>query len=159
MIRSRPCHVIVLMPSLEAIAAREAGRQQKGYTAWAVEELYEGFAAATPRVGLWLDTSDQTAEETVGEILARTPFVTHPVTVSDYDVEWPVLFRQIAEPVRRALGEIVVSVEHVGRFPSGPRTAAAEPILRPPAPSTRPRSSGATSSADCSTSTKPRHQI
>jgi GrpB-like predicted nucleotidyltransferase (UPF0157 family) len=114
MIGSRPCHVIVLMPSLEAIAAREAGRQQKGYTAWTVEELYEGFAATTPRVGLWLDTSDQTAEETVDEILARTPSVTHPVTLSDYDVQWPVLFRQIAEPVRHALGEIVVAVEHVG---------------------------------------------
>jgi chloramphenicol 3-O-phosphotransferase len=72
MIRSRPCHVIVLMPSLEAIAAREAGRQQKGYTAWTLEELYEGFTATTPRVGLWLDTSDQTAEETVDEILGRS---------------------------------------------------------------------------------------
>lgn len=74
MIRSRPCHVIVLMPSLEAIAAREAGRQKKGYTAWTVEELYEGFAATKPRADLWLDTSDQAAEETVDEILARTPF-------------------------------------------------------------------------------------
>jgi chloramphenicol 3-O-phosphotransferase len=114
MIRSRPCHVIVLMPSLEAIAAREAGRQQKGYTAWALEELYEGFAATTPRVGLWLDTSDQTAEETVDVILTRTPSVNQPIIVRDYDAEWPVLFRQIAEPVRRALGEIVASVEHVG---------------------------------------------
>jgi GrpB-like predicted nucleotidyltransferase (UPF0157 family) len=114
MIRSRPCHVIVLMPSLEAIAAREAGRLRKGYAAWTVEELYEGFAATTPRVGLWLDTSDQTAEETVDEILAGTPSVLHPLVVSDYDVEWPVLFRQIAEPVQRALGEIAVAVEHVG---------------------------------------------
>jgi GrpB-like predicted nucleotidyltransferase (UPF0157 family) len=114
MIRSRPCHVIVLMPSLEAIAAREAGRRQKSYTAWTVEELYEGFAATMPRVGLWLDTSDQTAEETVDAILARTQSVTHPVSVSDYDAEWPVLFRQIADPVRDALGEIVAAVEHVG---------------------------------------------
>jgi GrpB-like predicted nucleotidyltransferase (UPF0157 family)/chloramphenicol 3-O-phosphotransferase len=114
MIRSRPCHAIVLMPSLEAIAAREAARQKKGYTRWTFEELYEGFAATTPRVGLWLDTSDQTPEETVDEILARTPSVIHPVVVSDYDVKWPVLFRQIAEPVRRALGEIIVAIEHVG---------------------------------------------
>jgi GrpB-like predicted nucleotidyltransferase (UPF0157 family) len=84
------------------------------YTAWTVEELYEGFAATTPRVWLWLDTSDQTAEDTVDAILARTPSVTQPIIVSDYDAEWPVLFRQIAEPVRRALGEIVASVEHVG---------------------------------------------
>jgi GrpB-like predicted nucleotidyltransferase (UPF0157 family)/chloramphenicol 3-O-phosphotransferase len=114
MIRGRPCHVIVLMPSLEAIAAREAERQKKGYSGWTIEELYEGFAATTPRVGLWLDTSDQTAEETVDEILANTPPVVAPVVVSDYDVEWPALFRQIAQPVERALGQIAVAVEHIG---------------------------------------------
>ena len=70
-IHSRPCHVIVLMPSPQAIAEREAGRPKKGYAQWTVAELYEGFDA-TPRVGLWLDTSHQTAEETVDEILART---------------------------------------------------------------------------------------
>jgi chloramphenicol 3-O-phosphotransferase len=72
MIRSRPCHVIVLMPSVDVIAAREAGRGDKGYTRWKVEELYEVFAATTPRVGVWLDTSRQTAEQTVDEILACT---------------------------------------------------------------------------------------
>jgi chloramphenicol 3-O-phosphotransferase len=71
MIRGHPCHVIVLLPSLDAVATREARREQKGYTGWTVEELYEGFAATTPRVGLWLDTSRQTPEETVEEILAR----------------------------------------------------------------------------------------
>jgi chloramphenicol 3-O-phosphotransferase len=70
-IHSRPCHVVVLMPSPEAIAAREAQRLNKGYTRWTVTELYEAFEA-TPRVGLWLDTSHQTAEETVEEIFART---------------------------------------------------------------------------------------
>lgn len=114
LIRSRPCHVIVLMPSLGAVTAREAGRQKKGYTRWTVQELYEGFAAKTPRVGLWLDTSDQTAEETVEEILARTPAVDHPIVVSDYDLEWPALFGQISAPVRSALVEIAVAVEHVG---------------------------------------------
>jgi GrpB-like predicted nucleotidyltransferase (UPF0157 family)/gluconate kinase len=114
LIRSRPCHVVVLMPSLDAIAAREAGRQSKGYGEWTMEELYKGFATGTPRVGLWLDTSDQTAEETLEEILARTPSLTQPVVVSDYDHEWPILFRHVAEPVRRALKEIVVAVEHVG---------------------------------------------
>ena len=114
MIRGRPCHVIVLIPSPDAVAAREVGRQKKGYTRWTVEELYEGFVSTTPRVGLWLDTSDQTAEETVDEILARTPSVSHPVVVSEYDPEWPELFRQIAEPVRHALGTIALAVEHVG---------------------------------------------
>jgi chloramphenicol 3-O-phosphotransferase len=80
LIRSRPCHVIVLMPSLEALAAREAARHNKGYEQWTVGELYEGFATKTPRIGHWLDTSEQTAEETVEEILARTPSV--PVSSS-----------------------------------------------------------------------------
>jgi GrpB-like predicted nucleotidyltransferase (UPF0157 family) len=54
-------------------------------------------------------------EETVDDILARTPSVTDPVIISGYKAEWPALFRQIAEPVRRALGEIVVAAEHIGR--------------------------------------------
>ena len=73
MIRSRPCHVIVLLPSIEAVAAREAGREQRGYGDWSVEQLYRGFAE-TPRLGLWLDTTGQTPQETVDEILERTTF-------------------------------------------------------------------------------------
>ena len=72
MIRSRPCHVIVLLPSLEAVAVREAARAQKGYTHWTVDQLYREFATETPRVGVWLDTSEHSPEETVDEILART---------------------------------------------------------------------------------------
>ena len=34
MVRSRPCHVVVLLPSPEAVRAREAGRAAKGYGAW-----------------------------------------------------------------------------------------------------------------------------
>ena len=106
LIRSRPCHVVVLLPSLEAVAARASSSYDGG--------LYEAFATATPRVGVWLDTSDQTPEETVDEILARTPSQTHAVVVADYDDDWPRLFREIAEPVRRALGDLAVAVEHVG---------------------------------------------
>lgn len=127
MIRGRPCHVVVLMPSLDTLAAREAARQQKGYTAWTIEALYEGFAATTPHAGLWLDTSDETAEETVDEILARTPLVSHPVVVRDYDPEWPALFRQIAEPVQLALGQIAVAVEHVGS--TSVAGLAAKPVI------------------------------
>jgi chloramphenicol 3-O-phosphotransferase len=72
MIRSRPCHVIVLLPSVEAVAAREAERDHKGYGAWTAEQLYDGFVSETPRVGLWLDTTHLTPEETVEEILAET---------------------------------------------------------------------------------------
>src|SRR5690348_3774144 len=65
MIRSRPCHVVVLLPSAEAVAAREAGRGKAGYGAWTVAALHEGFASGTPRIGIWLDTTDQSPEETV----------------------------------------------------------------------------------------------
>jgi hypothetical protein len=69
MIRSRPFHVVVLLPSLEAVTAREAGRERKGYDAWTVEQLYESFVTETPRIGRWLDTSALTPEETVEKIL------------------------------------------------------------------------------------------
>jgi hypothetical protein len=72
MIGSRPCHVIVLLPSREAVAEREAERETKGYGAWTVEELYEGFASGTPRVGIWLDTTELTAGETVDAIIGQT---------------------------------------------------------------------------------------
>jgi chloramphenicol 3-O-phosphotransferase len=72
MIRSRPRHVVVLLPSLDAVAAREAKRHEKGYTEWTVEQFYEGFVSTTPRVGISVDTSDLTPEETVEAILAKT---------------------------------------------------------------------------------------
>ncbi len=106
LIRSRPCHVVVLLPSVEAAAARASSSEDDG--------LYEAFATATPRVGVWLDSSNQTPEQTVEEILARTPSETRPVVVTDYDERWPRVFDEIAEPVRRALGEVAVAVEHVG---------------------------------------------
>ena len=114
MIRSRPCHVIVLLPSLEAVTAREAGRELKGYEAWTVEQLYEGFATRTPRVGIWLDTSDLTPEETVDKILDRTASTRAPIVVTDYDEQWPALFEQIALPVREAVAGLGAEVEHVG---------------------------------------------
>src|SRR4051812_8282207 len=73
MIRSRPCHVIVLLPSVEAVAAREAGRDRKGYGAWTVEQLSEGFVGTTPRVGIWLDTTHLGPEETVEEFSPGRP--------------------------------------------------------------------------------------
>ncbi|MDQ3822571.1 MAG: GrpB family protein [Actinomycetota bacterium] len=48
------------------------------------------------------------------EILARTAAELAPVVVSEYDDEWPRLFARIAEPVRRALGDVAAAVEHVG---------------------------------------------
>jgi GrpB-like predicted nucleotidyltransferase (UPF0157 family)/chloramphenicol 3-O-phosphotransferase len=114
MIRSRPCHVIVLVPSVEAIAARESERTHKGYGAWTVQQLYHGFVSATPRVGIWLDTTDLTAEETVQTILAQTPPLPSPIVVADYDETWPARFAEVAHPVRDAVADLAAEVEHVG---------------------------------------------
>jgi chloramphenicol 3-O-phosphotransferase len=72
LLRSRPLHVIALLPRREIVSAREAARSTGGYEHWSLDALYDLFARDTPRLGLWLDTSDQTPEETAGAILERT---------------------------------------------------------------------------------------
>jgi chloramphenicol 3-O-phosphotransferase len=71
LIRSRPLLVVVLAPSIETVAAREAARGKAAYGTWAVSQLDDVLRHQTPRIGLWLDTSGQTPAETVDEILAR----------------------------------------------------------------------------------------
>jgi predicted kinase len=71
-VRSRPLHPVVLLPRREIVSAREGARREDGYRDWSVDALYELFAKETPRLGLWLDTSEQTPEETVAAIVART---------------------------------------------------------------------------------------
>lgn len=72
-IRSRPLHVVVLRPDAEVVAAREAGRAKSAYGPGnhSLATLDHALRHETPRIGLWLDTSTQTPEETVGEILRR----------------------------------------------------------------------------------------
>ncbi|HUZ16581.1 MAG TPA: phosphotransferase [Gaiellaceae bacterium] len=73
MIHSRPRHVVVLAPSMAAVAAREEGREDKGYTdGWTIDRHYADFVTETPRIGRWLETTEQTPEETVEAILAAT---------------------------------------------------------------------------------------
>lgn len=72
-IRGRPLLVVVLAPSATAVAAREAARGKSAYGTWTVEQLDDNLRRHTPRLGLWLDTSGQTPDETVDEILARGP--------------------------------------------------------------------------------------
>jgi hypothetical protein len=71
-IRGRPCHFIVLLPSLVALAARESERADKGYGAWTIEQLHAVFETAPERTGVWLDSSELTAEETVDRVLEAT---------------------------------------------------------------------------------------
>ncbi|MFD0682553.1 MULTISPECIES: AAA family ATPase [unclassified Paenibacillus] len=70
-IESRPFYVVVLCPNSTVVKQREAARSKKGYGAWTVEGLDNLLRNETPRLGMWLDSSELTAEETVEEILRR----------------------------------------------------------------------------------------
>ncbi|WP_245677179.1 AAA family ATPase [Nocardia acidivorans] len=70
-IRTRPRYVVVLTPRPAAVEAREAGRAKKAYGPYTVEDLDTGLRTTTPRLGLWLDTSDLTVEQTVDAILEQ----------------------------------------------------------------------------------------
>ena len=71
LVKSRPLYVVVLAPSAEVVAAREAARPKTGYAEWSVEEFVRSLHEDTPRIGLWIDSSHQTPEQTVEEILSR----------------------------------------------------------------------------------------
>ncbi len=66
-----PLYVVVLTPRADVVATREAQRGKSGYGEWDVARFCTDFVNETPHVGLWLDTSDQTPEQTVEEILHR----------------------------------------------------------------------------------------
>ena len=71
-LEARPRHVVVLAPRPEVVAEREAGRAKTGYAdGWTPAILDEGMRRDTPRIGLWLDNSDQTPQQTAAEIMDR----------------------------------------------------------------------------------------
>ncbi|MDQ6522869.1 AAA family ATPase [Nocardioides sp. LHD-245] len=70
LLRSRDAGVVVLCPSPDVVAEREAGRAKTGYGVWTPEDLDRGLRADTPRIGLWLDSSGLTVDETVDAVLA-----------------------------------------------------------------------------------------
>lgn len=70
LITTRPCHLVVLAPRPEVVAARESARAKTGYGEWTVEAL-QAALDETPRIGHWIDNSAQTPAETVQEILER----------------------------------------------------------------------------------------
>jgi chloramphenicol 3-O-phosphotransferase len=71
MIKSRPLFLIVLAPPAVTVAGRERARGKTAYDTWAIEQLDQVLRHETPRLGLWLDTSGQTAAESADEILAH----------------------------------------------------------------------------------------
>lgn len=66
-----PVEVIVLCPNVEVIKEREAHRRKTGYTGFTVEALYNTFMQTTPKIGFWMDNSNQTPQQTVETILNR----------------------------------------------------------------------------------------
>lgn len=77
MVRTRPLYVVVLAPNADVVQRREDDRQAaRGKTAYkpgdeSVSDLEGYFRSETPKIGLWLDTSELTVEQTVEEALAR----------------------------------------------------------------------------------------
>lgn len=70
--RRHPLYVVVLCPRPEVVAARERGRAKTGYSNPAdVDAFDRALRVETPRVGLWLDSSDLSLAETVDRLLSR----------------------------------------------------------------------------------------
>jgi predicted kinase len=71
MLAQQPLYVVVLCPSADIVAQREAQRPKAGYGDMPVDEFDRLFRMETPRLGLWLDNSTLTVEQTVDYILAH----------------------------------------------------------------------------------------
>ncbi|HWA60842.1 MAG TPA: AAA family ATPase [Caulobacteraceae bacterium] len=63
--------IVVLCPSARALGEREAGRPKTGYRGWTPEAFDAMVRAETPKLGLWLDTTSLSVDETVEAILGR----------------------------------------------------------------------------------------
>ena len=72
MIRSRPLCVVALTPRRDVVLAREESRATTTYPdRGELAAVDDALRHGTPRIGLWLESSEQTPEQTVDEILAR----------------------------------------------------------------------------------------
>jgi chloramphenicol 3-O-phosphotransferase len=76
-VRARPRHLVVLRPSVAVVTARHDERRDRtgkvAYTeSFDPAENDRHLATTATGLGLWLDTSTQTPEQTVDEILARS---------------------------------------------------------------------------------------
>ena len=69
---SRPLSLVMLAPDVGTVMQREAERTKVGYgDLWSIRDFDHKVRTETPHIGLWLDSSQQTPDETVDEILAR----------------------------------------------------------------------------------------
>ena len=75
-VRSTPKYLVVLRPRVDVVEARDAERRRTSskvaYRGGFTPAINDEHVAATRRdLGLWLDTSEQSPEETVDEMLSR----------------------------------------------------------------------------------------
>jgi adenylylsulfate kinase-like enzyme len=66
-----PLYVVVLCPSPAIAVERDAHRHKQVYHSWTPDELDHALRYDTPKLGLWLDTSAMTVDETVEAIFAQ----------------------------------------------------------------------------------------
>ena len=64
-----PLHIVVLCPIPDVVAHRDADRAKRGYYAFSVDELDRVLRTETPHLGLWLDTTDLSVDETITRII------------------------------------------------------------------------------------------
>jgi hypothetical protein len=107
-IRSRPCHVVVLAPSIEAVAAREEGRADKGYLGgWTIrghsapeararEDLVDGLLGRLLRGVEPEYVVVAGGEPLVAHLAFRDHLRSHPEVAAEYDA----LKRGLAEEYR-----------------------------------------------------------
>lgn len=64
-------HLVVLSPTVSALEIREQERVKQGYTHFTPGGLDTVLRTETAQIGYWLDSSTQTPQETVDDILAN----------------------------------------------------------------------------------------
>lgn len=64
--------VIVLTPKHSVISGRDRDRRKTAYGSGWTPELLGGALEKTPRIGSWIDTSDDSVSETVDRVLGAT---------------------------------------------------------------------------------------
>lgn len=69
LLKDYPLRVVVLCPAVEVVKERERSRKKVGYSGFTVESLYREFLRETPKIGFWLDTSEDTPEQSAQAIL------------------------------------------------------------------------------------------
>ena len=68
----RPLSLVMLAPDVAVVMQRESERVKVGYgDLWSIRDFDHMVRTETPRIGLWLDSSKQTPDETVDEIVSR----------------------------------------------------------------------------------------